>query len=180
MDTSGLPALCLVSESLTRAENNTSILWCHQPGGFLAESPRVMAVPILAARARTPASTNQEHREAEGGGRWKKIKDWPGFKLEQQQVLSWVCWQAGSALVPACGQGFPPAALVLLDLKFRWGWQGSHGLKEFEHEMRLQKQALNSSSCLQSSSAFQLPLASHSAHQLWLHRAHSGCLSKLD
>lgn len=47
----------------------------------------------------------------------------------------------------------------------------------FEHEMRLQKKALNSCFCLQSFSAFQLPLASHSAHQLWLHIVHSGSLS---
>lgn len=97
-------------------------------------------------------------------------------------MLSWVSWELLCS-VPCLGTGLPPASFAHPDhvqtglVRVSWP-QGAEML--FEHEMRLQQKALNSSFCLESFSGFQLPLASHSAQQLWLHVVHSGCLTKLD
>lgn len=184
MDTSGIPGLCLVSENLTRIEDNISILCSPQAGGLLTDPPSVKAVPANLGQpgaGHLPGPTRSTGRQREKGSENKK-NYWPRAKLEQQQMLSWVSWELLCS-VPCLGTGLPPASFAHPDhvqtglVRVSWP-QGAEML--FEHEMRLQQKALNSSFCLESFSGFQLPLASHSAQQLWLHIVHSGCLTKLD
>lgn len=77
-----------------------------------------------------PASTNQEHRETEGEGKWKKKR-----RLAQGQagtaasvvlglLASRVSWEL------LCSLLVDRASSALTDLKFRWGWRRTHGPKE--------------------------------------------------
>lgn len=193
MDISSIPGLYLVSESLTRRGNSTSILWrdriwgqCPKRAGSASQS--------WSASGRTPASTNQEHGETEGEGKWTKKSDCPNARLEKQQVLSGspgkessagscsapCSWTWVSPLVPSALPPHLSSSLYLTDLTFTCGWgelMAPRSLDAFWAWNGAAKKALNSSFCLQSLSAFRLPLTSHSAHQLQLHIVHSGFLT---
>lgn len=80
MDVSSMPGLYLVSESLTRLEDSTSILWRHPTWGQCPKQASGASQP-QSASGRTPTSDNQEHGAT--GRRKMEVKKCPSARLEQ-------------------------------------------------------------------------------------------------
>lgn len=122
MDTSGIPGLCLLSENLTRIEDNISILCSHQAGGLLTDPPSVKAVPANLGQpgaGHLPGPTRSTGRQREKGSENKKMTgpepSWSSSKCCPE------CPGSCSALFPAWAQGFPQVLLPTLTM-FRRGW----------------------------------------------------------
>lgn len=119
MDTSGIPGLCLLSENLTRIEDNISILCSPQAGGLLTDPPSVKAVP---ANLGQPGAGHLPEAQGGRGRREVKIKKMTGPEPSWSSSKCCPgCPGSCSALFPAWAQGFPQLLLPTLTM-FRRGW----------------------------------------------------------